>query len=96
MKRTDPEQVGSIFSDFLHQAGVADRYNEQRLCFLWSEVVGPEINRRTIRRFVENGVLHVFLTSAVLKSELSFERERLVEALNSMVGADVIHDIKIH
>ena len=96
MKRTDPLPVGKIVEQMLEQNGVAVLYNEQRLCYMWSEIVGPGIIRLTSRRFVDNGVLHVYLTSAVLKNELSFQRTRLVKALNDTVGTEVIHDVKFH
>ncbi|MDE7155934.1 MAG: DUF721 domain-containing protein [Muribaculaceae bacterium] len=42
------------------------------------------------------GVLHVFITSAPLKNELSFHRETIRQKLNSLVGKDVINDIQLH
>lgn len=96
MKRTDPEHIATIVDKLLEKQGVTNLFNEQRLCYLWPEIVGPGINRLTTRRFVDRGVLHVFLTSAVLKNELSFQRQSLVEALNKAVGANVIHDIHFH
>lgn len=96
MKRTDPQQIGAIVETMLAQNGLTNLYNEQRLCYLWGDIVGQGINRLTTRRLVENGVLHVWLTSAVLKNELSFQRERLVKVLNEAVGAEVIHDVKFH
>lgn len=96
MKRTEPLPVGTIVQQMLRQNGISDLYNEQRLCYMWPEIVGPGINRLTSRRFVDNGVLHVYLTSAVLKNELSFQRQKLVDALNTAVGAEVIRDVKFH
>lgn len=96
MKRTDPKPVGEIVNSLLDQTGMTDLFREQQLCHLWPEIVGQGINRLTTRRFVDNGVLHVYLTSAVLKNELSFERTRLVEALNAAVGSEVIHDVQFH
>lgn len=96
MKRTDPQPIGKVVEQMLRQNGISDLFNEQRLCYMWAEIVGPGINRLTSRRFVDNGVLHVYLTSAVLKNELSFQRTRLVEALNAAVGTEVIHDVKFH
>lgn len=96
MKRTEPLPVGTIVQQMLRQNGISDLYNEQRLCYMWPEIVGPGINRLTSRRFVDNGVLHVYLTSAVLKNELSFQRQKLVDALNAAVGAEVIRDVKFH
>ena len=96
MKKKYPEQIGNIVERMLEQNGVTNLYDEQRLCYLWAETVEPGINRRTTRRFVEDGVLHVYLTSAVLKNELTFRRRELVEALNKAVGKDVIHDVVFH
>ena len=54
------------------------------------------INRYTTRRYVSGGVLHVYLTSAPLKNELSFNRDRLISAINRVVGAEVITDVHFH
>ena len=97
MKRTYPKQIGDVISEAMAHAGLGTQMNEQRAAAAWIDVVGPAINRYTIRRYVDKGVLHVYLTSAALKQELSFERKRIVEALNRAVGAgDVITDVIIH
>ena len=63
---------------------------------MWADVAGPSINRYTLRRYVDHGVMHVYLTSAPLKNELSYSRAALVEAINKAVGADVVKEIVIH
>ena len=69
MKRTEAQSIGEIFDEVLRQNNLDDTFNEQKACFLWPEVVGPQINRRTTRRFVDHGVMHVYISSAPLKSE---------------------------
>lgn len=96
MKRTDPQRLGEFIDKVLSQAGISDRLDEHRICAVWPEIVGPGINRHTMRRFVDNGVLHVYLNSAPLKNELLFTRAALVKALNDAVGRQVINDISIH
>lgn len=96
MKRTEPRSVAQIIDEALEMTGMTDDFNRHRLCSLWPEIVGPVINRMTTRRFVDAGTLHVYLTSAVLKNELSFNRAALVSALNNAAGATVITDIKFH
>lgn len=59
-------------------------------------MVGASINRYTTRRYVDHGVLHVYLTSASLKNELGFVRDRLMDAINRWVGADVVKEIVFH
>lgn len=41
-------------------------------------------------------IMHVYITSAVLKNELSFNRRPLVEAINRAVGRNIITDIRFH
>lgn len=96
MKRTYPRQIGEIINDALDRAGLTEKLDDRRICALWPEVVGQSINRYTIKRFVDHGVMHVYLSSAALKNELSFNRAALVRALNDVVGKEVIHDILFH
>lgn len=96
MKRTDPKTIGRIIDEALNDAGLTTSFNEQKLCHLWAEIVGPGINRYTTRRYVDRATLHVYISSAPLKNELSFLRRRLVSQLNEAVGAHVIDNITIH
>lgn len=96
MKRTDAQSVGDIIEDMMRQAGMTDEYARRRVCYLWAEVVGPGVGRFTSRRYVEGDILHVHISSAALKNEISFLRPQLVKRLNDAVGQIVISDIMIH
>lgn len=96
MKRTEAKSFAEIFDGALETAGLTDTYREQKASFLWPEIVGQEINRHTSRRYVEHGELHVYITSAVLKNELSFLKSRIIALINEAAGAEVIHRIVIH
>ncbi len=96
MKRSDPLSIKELIDRVLDDDSVRDAARAQRLCYLWPEIVGQGINRYTTRRYVADGILHVYLSSAPLKNELQFHRSRLVDVLNQAVGADVITDIHIH
>ena len=61
----------------------------------WKEVLGPMVMQYTRNIYVRDHILYVSLTSAVLRSELTLCRERLVKSLNEYAGATVIHDIII-
>ena len=76
--------------------GNTEEFNRQKLTYLWGEIVGPVINQQTIRRYVDGDILHVYIASASLKSELAFMVEPLVKTLNEAVGAHVISKIVIH
>ncbi|MDE5744440.1 MAG: DUF721 domain-containing protein [Paramuribaculum sp.] len=96
MKRTYPKKVSEIIEAALEHDGDADLLARQRASFAWCEIVGEGVNRYTSRRYVTGSTLHVYLTSAPLKHELSFHTASIMKSINSAVGRDVINEIIIH
>ena len=96
MKRTEPKRVDQIIDEALTAAGTRETFNAQQAAFLWGEIVGPGANRHTTRRWVDHGELHVCMTSASLKNELSMMATAIRDRLNRAVGADVITKIVFH
>lgn len=98
MKKREPMSVGEIIHEVFVRAGMEDNEARQRACAMWGDVVGPGINRHTTRRYVSaDGLLHVWLDSAPLKSDLQFMRAQLVRQLNEFAGStSAIKDIVIH
>ncbi|WP_106828601.1 DUF721 domain-containing protein [Parabacteroides pacaensis] len=96
MKRTNTQSIGEIIRDFMEQnPELQHKILEIRIERAWREVLGPVVTQYTRNVYVKEGILYVFLTSSVLRSELVLCRERLVKSLNEYAGAEVIHDILI-
>ena len=96
MKRTEPKSFAQIFDEAMARAGASQTLAAQRACYLWPEIVGPGINRYTYQRRVDGQTLHIYISSAPLKNELSFHKSRLIEQLNSAVGEQAITEIIFH
>lgn len=96
MKRSEPESIGCLWERYVESCGLRDSYELQRVSYLWPEVMGPAVNRRTARRWTDGSVLHVVITSAPLKSELGMMRRDIVARLNQAVGREVLTDIVFH
>lgn len=88
--------IGQIIDLAMKDSGAEEEYMRSRLSYMWAEVVGRSINRYTFRRYVEGRTLHVYITSASLKNEISYLKPQLVKRLNEAVGGDIIDEIQIH
>lgn len=96
MKRTEPRSFADIFNEGIARAGASNAFAAQRACYLWPEIVGPGVNSYTFRRNVEGSTLHIYISSAPLKNELSFHRTTLLDRLNAAVGCQALTDIVFH
>ena len=95
MKRTEAMKVGDIIAKLLKEDNIDRQFDEQKVVYLWPEIVGSGINRYTVSRYVKNGVLYLHLSSAALRNELMMSRTALIKRLNEAVGSEVINDIVI-
>lgn len=97
MKRHETKPIGQIITEAFRAAGTSELYDRQRVCYLWTEITGPTINRMTTRRWVDReGALHVSITSASLRNDLQFLAPKLIERLNEAAGKKVITRIVFH
>lgn len=99
MKRRNAVQIGELIRQAMEDAGATATFQAQHVCYLWSEVVGPTINRYTTSRWVHHDELHVVIASGVVKSELAFMSESILARLNELAGArevPVVRRLVIH
>ncbi len=93
MKRTEAKNIGQIINDLLKKENLDVALDEHRACALWPQIVGDGINRYTIKRYVNNGVMTVHLSSASLANELMLNRDRIIVRINEALSRDIIHEI---
>ncbi len=96
MKRRDPLPIGALIARAIEASGSTDTYRRQQACYLWSEDVGPTINRATVRRWIVRDELHVVISSGPVKNELSFMASGIVDAINQALGTSLISRLVIH
>ena len=93
MKRTEAKNVGQIINDLLKKENLDVALDEHRASALWPQIVGDGINRYTISRSVQDGVMTVRLSSASLANELMLIRASIIQRINEALGREIIHEI---
>ncbi len=94
MQKTDPKSVRQIIDQIMDKSARKSDILEMRASALWPDIVGPGVNRYTLRRYVKNGVMYVSLSSGALKQELSFQRQEIINAINRILGKEVLREIR--
>ena len=93
MMHRNAQTLGDAIREFFEDN--AELRGKIQVLRAWGEILGPMVAQYTCNIYIKDKVLHVSLTSSVLRSELVLCRERLVKSLNDYAGATVIQDIVI-
>lgn len=59
----------------------------------WGKIMGNGVNSYTQEIVYKNNTLYVYLTSSVLREELSMGKEKIVKLLNEELGKEVIQHV---
>mgnify|MGYP001256757483 CR=1 FL=1 len=96
MRRNKTLTLKEVLNDLIREYRIGPKLREASIINIWDEVTGKAISSRTSKIYIRDGVLHVFLTSSVVKNELMMLREELREQLNMKAGEEVVREIVIH
>ena len=67
--------------------------NNVKVQKLWQETMGSNVNSYTKEITLKNKTLYVSLSSSVLRQELSYGKQKIVDLVNKEIGGEIITKI---
>ena len=95
MRRNKTLTIGEALEDLIREYKLGPGLREASV-ITWEEITGKVIKARTKKVYIKEGVMHIYLTSPVVKNELMMLRESLREQVNTRAGEEVLKEIVIH
>ncbi len=95
MRRTKTMLVGDVLKEFFSRPYVAAKVAEGRLPDTWREIVGDRVADLTTSLKLENHVLTAHISSSVVRSELFYRRESLMQEINRLSGVRLVNVVII-
>ena len=89
MSRVARKQAVSLaeaIQEYLKASRLTAGLNTQRIFAAWDAASGA--GRYTVRRFFRDGRLYITVDSSVVRSQLSFQRDTLIEKMNALLAQD--------
>ena len=80
---------------FLTDMGVARKIAEGKLPEFWREIVGEHVANLTNDVRLERGILHVSVSSSVVRNDLFFRRDQLAQLINQRAGMQLVNAVII-
>ena len=95
MKNSNEQTLKEVIRELLEAYRLNEGLQESKLIHSWDEVAGGFVAKNTEKIYIRNKTLFTRLRSPALKNEISYEKSRLIDALNKAVGSEVITDITL-
>ena len=86
MPRKTAVPLSDVLKDFIKVNNLAAGLNTQRIFAAWDRASGAA--KYTTRRFFRDGKLYITLSSSVVRSQLFFQRDLLIEKMNAFLSGD--------
>ena len=90
----DAQKIKAILGEFILKNALSDGIDTARIQENWSSIMGENISVYTKEVSLQQDVLIVKLSSSVLRQELSYGKEKIVEMINKSLGGNKIQDIR--
>ena len=86
IRRKEALTMEEVIEEYIKSAKLASGLNTQRVFAAWDECSGA--GPFTLKRYFRSGVLYVTLKSSVIRNQLSFQKEALIEKMNATLSGD--------
>lgn len=94
MKRNfDMKSMKLIIDNFIDKNSLSGGLNNVKIQDLWKKTMGSNINSYTTELNLKNKTLYVNLSSSVLRQELSYGKQKIIDLLNNEIGETIINKI---
>ena len=82
--------VGDILNEIIKVNKLESGLNQISVVDAWKNLMGNGVNNYTQNVALRNETLYVELTSAVLRQELSYGKEKIIKMINEELGKEVV------
>lgn len=96
MRRNKTITLGEALSDLIREYRLEKGLKEAEVLNIWESIAGKVITARTKHTYLKEGVLHIHLTSSVVRNELMMLRDSIKKRINSKAGEEVVREIVLH
>jgi len=95
MRKSNEQSISEVIEQMLDKYKISGKMDEVHLVEIWEELMGKTIANHTEKITIKNGKLILKLDSAVLKEELSYSKQKLMDMLNEALGKVSILEVVI-
>jgi hypothetical protein len=90
---SNESSIGDILKEIIEANKLDKGLNQISVADAWKNLMGNGVNNYTRNVLLKGTVLYVELTSAVLREELSYGKDKIIKMINEELGREVVKDV---
>ena len=87
--------LGDAIREFLKKSRLKSGVQSVQLEQVWADVMGKTIANYTDKVQIINGTLFITTHVAPLKTELIYQREKIIQRVNEAMGENVVKEVVV-
>jgi hypothetical protein len=95
MRYSNSQTIKEVLENYVKAFKLSDGLTEVKIQECWDKMMGPRISKHTTKLEIRKSTLYIIIDNAALKSELSFAKNKIAEAINKDLGKIVVIDVVI-
>ena len=93
MRKSNEQSLKEVIDDLLNAYKLRGKFNQKRVIASWERIMGKTIANRTDAVFFKEKKLIIKLNSSVLREELSYSKNKIIQLINEDMGEEVVKEV---
>lgn len=93
MRRNGVNSLESILKKILNKPKLKKKLEETEVLNQIEEILGDNLKSYISNKYIKSGVLYIHLSSSVLRNELIFQKECIIDRINKNLDKKIVKDI---
>ena len=86
-------KISDVLKEFIETNQLQKGLDKVNVREAWEDMMGNGVNHYTTAIKLERDILYVQLSSSVLREELSYGKEKIINMLNEALGREIIKNL---
>ena len=92
-RASNQSTVGDVLKQIIDTNKLQPGMDQVSVKDAWKSLMGNGVNTYTRNVVLKGGTLYVELTSAVLREELGYGKDKIIQMINEELGREVVRDV---
>jgi len=95
VKEKNDQPIKAILKGWIDNSKIKSKLKQVEIKQLWRQMMGPSISNYTTDILIRKNKMYITISSAPLKQELSYGKEKIKKMINDEIGEEFVKEVII-